>query len=213
MDFNRSHDGLAPGAGITSARRRDRDISELIGIVRGLLADGLFVQAEADFLSRWLAEKAHHDYYPFNVIHQRLEEALMDGVLDDEESRDLSELLLQLCSNENASVDAVVVGRAATSLPLTDPAPPVYFDRRVFVVTGVFDFGGRKQVIAEIERRGGRVSKAVSGATDYLVIGNQGSDDWAHSAFGRKIQEAMELRSQGKGNAAIISEPHWAAHL
>ena len=207
MQF-RSDSGLAPAPGITHGRRKDRSTDELIGLVRGLLADGMVVQQEAEYLARWLHDKAEFlGHYPFNVLHARLSEALVDGVLDDDEANDLADLFMRLSSNEDATVEAVVTGRAASSLPITQPAPVIVFPARVFVVTGVFDFGNRKQVSACIEDRGGRVSSSVSGATDYLVVGNQGSEDWMHSAFGRKIEAALD-----KG-VHVVSEGHWHAHL
>lgn len=206
--FFRSENGHAPAPSITHGRRKDRSTDELIGLVRGLLADGMVVQQEAEFLARWLQDKREFlDHYPFNILHARLSEALVDGVLDDDEANDLADLFLRLSSNEDATVEAVVTGKAASSLPITKPAPVIVFPERVFVVTGVFDFGNRKQVSASIEDRGGRVSSSVSGSTHYLVVGNQGSDDWMHSAFGRKIEAALD-----KG-VHVVSEGHWHSHL
>lgn len=37
----------------------DRGISELIGIARGLVADGVVNKQEADFLVQWLIENSH----------------------------------------------------------------------------------------------------------------------------------------------------------
>lgn len=207
MHFRSEH-GAAPAPGITHGRRKDRTTDELIGLVRGLLADGMVVQQEAEFLARWLAEKREFlNHYPFNVLHDRLSEALIDGVLDDDEARDLAELFLRLSSNEDATIEAVVTGRASSSLPVTKPEPVVVFPERVFVVTGVFDFGNRRQVTSTIEERGGRVSGSVSGVTNFLVVGNQGSDDWMHSSFGRKIEAAIER------GVYVVSERHWHAHL
>lgn len=206
--FFRSENGLAPAPGITHGRRKDRTTDELIGLVRGLLADGMVVQQEAEFLARWLHDKREFlSHYPFNVLYARLSEALMDGVLDDDEANDLADLFMRLSSNENATVEAVVTGKASSSLPVTQPAPVIVFPERVFVVTGVFDFGNRKQVSGCIEERGGRVSSSVSGATHYLVVGNQGSEDWMHSSFGRKIEAALD-----KG-VSVVSEGHWHSHL
>ncbi|MCD7096969.1 BRCT domain-containing protein [Stenotrophomonas sp. MMGLT7] len=206
--FFRSDNGAAPAPGITHGRRKDRTTDELIGLVRGLLADGMVVQQEAQFLARWLEDKREFlGSYPFDILYSRLSDALVDGVLDEDESNDLADLFLRLSSNENATVEAVVAGKASSSLPITRPEPVIVFPEQVFVVTGVFDFGNRKQVTACIQERGGRVSSSISGLTNYLVVGNQGSDDWMHSSFGRKIEAAIDH------GVHVVIESHWHAHL
>ena len=62
-----------------SQRLEDRDVSELIGIARGLVADGEFNEQEADFLVRWLREKEHVTCWPFNILHERVHALLEKG--------------------------------------------------------------------------------------------------------------------------------------
>lgn len=207
MEFKRESD---PRAG----RKLDCDTSELVGLVKGMLADGQFVQAEAEALIRWLhAHEQHRHAYPFDRIFARVEDALIDGVLDDDEANDLAGLLLQLTSSPESNLQEMATGKAAPSLPLDVPAPEVVFDRRNFVVTGTFDYGSRKDVHAAIEARGGNICKAVTTSTDYLIIGNRVTDSWKTSAGGRKIIDAAALRQRGSGRLAIISEVHWTASL
>lgn len=47
-----------------------------------------------------------------------------------------------------------------------------------------------------------------SGKTRYLIIGDIGSNAWAHSTFGRKIKKAVEVRERGD-EISIISEDHF----
>jgi hypothetical protein len=49
--------------------------------------------------------------------------------------------------------------------------------------------------------------------TSFLVIGTFGSEDWAHSSFGRKIEKAMDLRRRGVSSIRIVGEDHWATAL
>ena len=44
--------------------------------------------------------------------------------------------------------------------------------------------------------------------TDYLIIGSVGSDDWAHAAWGRKIEKAMALKAKGS-DIKVIGEAAW----
>jgi hypothetical protein len=53
---------------------------------------------------------------------------------------------------------------------------------------------------------------AVVQALDYLVIGDIGNENWAHSTHGRKIEKAIAYNFSGC-RIAIVSEEHWLAHL
>jgi hypothetical protein len=64
-------------------------------------------------------------------------------------------------------------------------------------------------VASVIEFLGGCVKNNVSGIVDYLICGHFGSTDWIHSSHGRKIEAAIDFRSNGY-DIAIISERYWA---
>ena len=70
---------------------KDRNIDELIGISRGIIADGIINTKEGNFLLDWI--KKHFDVYdlntyPVNTIYDRLSRILEDGFIDDEESKE-----------------------------------------------------------------------------------------------------------------------------
>ena len=70
-----------------------------------------------------------------------------------------------------------------------------------FVLTGDFQNcdGDRDEVKKMIEAKGGRCTGAVSGKTNYLVLGDFGS------AGAKKIDQVMEQRAKGK-DVKIIAE-------
>ncbi len=41
--------------------------------------------------------------------------------------------------------------------------------------------------------------------TDYLIVGNAGNPCWAYSCYGRKIEQAVDLRKAG-GKIKIVNE-------
>ncbi|MDO4268997.1 MAG: hypothetical protein Q4C73_11035 [Eubacteriales bacterium] len=76
-----------------------------------------------------------------------------------------------------------------------------------FVLTGEFEHYGndREAVKTKIQTKGGRVTGAVSGKTNYLVIGGYGG-------FGeRKIEQVKEHRAKGKDVKIIREEELFAA--
>jgi NAD-dependent DNA ligase len=209
MDVERDR---APGANMTKSRRVDRASNELVGICRGLLADGHVSQQEAEFLKGWIERNAEFvGDYPFSAIYNLLAEILRDGVIDDEESADLHDTLIRFVGGEAFEASAQTAS-LSTALPIDVPAPAISHSGAVFVVTGTFTYGARSRVTEAIQTRGGLVSAAPSRKVNYLVIGELGSRDWINSNAGTKIMKAVELRGAGHP-IAIVGESHWASSL
>ena len=85
---------------------------------------------------------------------------------------------------------------------LFDPNPSVCLRGKAFVLTGTFEHegGDREKIARLILKKGGRVTGAVSGKTDYLVIGKLGN-------FGQKTAgQAKEQRAKGSGIQVIREE-------
>jgi NAD-dependent DNA ligase len=202
----RADDGMAPASAFTARNRAGRDTDELIGLCRGILADGAVSTAEAKFLLRWLeSNRLVSNEFPFNVLYPRVARAMQDGVLDETEERELLELLMQATGQV---IDPRVASSGSSELMLDDPAPDIVHRDRSFVVTGVFNVGNRREVTRLLEDRGGTVAGNVSRKVDYLIVGNLGSEDWKHSTHGTKILKALEIRELGIP-IAIVSEGHW----
>ena len=200
-------DGQAPSLSISGARVADRSTDELIGLCRGILADGVIADSEATYLLAWLdSNRAAAEQWPGSVIYDRIGRMLEDGVLDADEQSELLDLL-----NE-ATGEGIPVNDAAaaytTTLPLSDPAPAIDFLDRVFVLTGKFASGSRKECQEQVRDLGGSVKSSPSVRTDFLVVGAVGSRDWIHSTHGRKIETAVDLRDKG-AKIAIVSEEQW----
>ena len=197
-------------ADVKYGRAEVRSIDELIGLCRGFLADGAIVQQEAEFLRDWVDRHAEfRNDFPYNIVYQRLHEALEDGVLDSDEEADLLDCIAKLVGGEIALGE---VASLATALPLDNPEPPILLPAHTFVVTGTFSYGPRRDVCKAIAERGGEIKPSISKNVNYLVVGTVGSRDWIHSSYGRKIEAAVELRQQGIP-IAVVSENHWVRYL
>jgi NAD-dependent DNA ligase len=179
----------------------------LIGVSKGLTADGKIDQREAEFLLGWLIQsRAATDNPVILNLLEKVSAMLEDGALDSEESSELLSLLHRI------SGDPSEVGELAkaTSLPIDHPLPEVTFPERSFLFTGTCAFGTRKQCHEATESLGGIISGGVTKELNYLVIGTYVTDSWAHESYGRKIEKAMEYREQGVP-LVIVTEEHWAA--
>ena len=195
-----------------TSRFRSKDIAranidQLIGMSQMAIADGVVTQEEADLLHQFLIRASATPHPVTDTLLKRTSEFLADGVLDEDESK---ELLSLLASIANGDFEVEELTKPVT-LPLCDPAPEVTFSNSQFCFTGTFLFGNRKdceEVTAEV----GGESGALTETTTYLVIGRYVTDAWQQEAFGQKIETAMEQRAAG-GRPHIISEDSWAAAL
>lgn len=183
---------------------QDRQIDTLIGLSKGLIADGEVVLAEAEFLHTWLVQNQHSEHPVIVNLLNRVAEMLEDGVFDSEESKELL-LLLQSLSGESSDLGEMA---KTTSLPIDQPEPKIHFKGKNFLCTGTFAYGKRKDCEQAIELLGGHVSKSVNKSLNYLVLGTYVSESWAHESYGRKIEKAMEYKGKGQ-ELIIITEEHW----
>jgi NAD-dependent DNA ligase len=172
----------------------DRQIDTLIGIGKGLIADGKLDQVEAEFLLTWLVQSRQATDNPIVLnLLDKVGSFLEDGTLDRDESDELLGILRKITGAPSE------LGELAktSSLPINEPVPQIVFPQRSFLFTGTCAFGTRKQCQEATESLGGLNAKGVTKDLDYLVLGTYVTDSWAHETFGRKIEKAMAYRDQG----------------
>ncbi len=186
-------------------RIADRLIDELIGICRGVIADGVVDEKEAIFIGQWIENHREiANTWPVNVLYIRITDMLKDGILQQEEQDELLITLRDLTGESSLFQEP----NRSTNLPLDKPAPDVDFTGNCFCLTGRFVFGSLVECEETIAELGGEVVKSPGQETDYLVIGELSSPDWIHTTFGRSIEKGVQLKEQGHG-IKIISEEHW----
>lgn len=207
-----SNDESPPSIGriLTSERRvATRNMDELIGMCRMVLADGHVDDMEAKFLLNWI--EAHwraRNAWPGNILYERLSHAMVEGHIEPDEEVELLEVLRKVAGGPPVIPQPSVSG----AIPFDDPPPQIEYKTKRFVLTGQFAYGPRKRVEAVIESRGGECSESLSKKCGYLIVGTFGSEEWLHSNFGTKIAKAVEMKTAGVG-LRIVTEQHWADSL
>ena len=186
----------------------DRRIDTLIGLSKGIVADGIVNQTEAEFLLSWLIQNQGNSNPIILNLLSKVAVMLEDGVLDEDESEELLSVLRKL-TGEPGEIGEVA---KSTTLPIDSPQPSVEFNGTIFLFTGTFAYGTRKDCHAIAESSGARVSKTVTKSLNYLVLGTYVTDSWAHETYGRKIEKAMEYQKTGCP-ISIITEEHWAKEI
>lgn len=197
------------GRMIGRARNRFvRGCGNLMGMASGLIADRQLSDVEIRYLHQWLKDNEDMALvWPGDVLVERVQLVLADGVITEAERAHLVDTLERICGGEMEEP-----GRGAVNQLAFDEAPLVVFSNKAFCVTGEFYYGPRERVHASIADRGGVVLKTVTKKLDYLVVGLRGSDEWKHGSFGTKIEKAIDYKRGGQP-LAILREDTWTEAL
>ncbi len=190
--------------------------TELLTLIQGIVADGVVVESEAEFLKRWITDnESVRNTWPASVLFSRIGHMLSDGVLDAGEQHELLATMVKfveiqkLAQRNREAVDSLLNSSPEDAdLPFDDPEPEVVHAGCWFVVAGDFACAAPKEVEKRISELGGKVQRNVNRNTDYIVVGSLGSDSRKEEAFGRKLEKATQLRNRG-GNVRVVREQHW----
>lgn len=185
-------------------------IQFLSGMVHGIMADGEISDSEIAALQSWInANEFLTGTYPFDEINSLLSTIMADKKVDEEERNSLLAFFSNIIEFKNSfnlteknfvelrekySVDGICARR-----------PEITINGKLFCFTGESYRATRKEIAEIVESEGGLFRKNVSSKTNYLIVGNAGNPCWAYSCYGRKIEEAMNLRKSG-GHILIVNE-------
>lgn len=195
--------------GVPTNNLDDYQISALLGLCRGLIADGKIDRSEAGTLHTWLmAHEATIENPVMSEFREKLEPFMQRKTVDSRGSEQLLQLLSGLVGGRTEVGECL----SATTLWLDGPPPEIVFEGRKFCLTGKFSYGKRGCCEDEVRNRGGICQSSPGKTTDYLVIGSYAEGAWIQSAYGRKIEKAVALRADGSP-VRIVSEEHWLASM
>ncbi len=193
---------------VGNERIADRQIDELIGLARGIAADGQINQAEVEFLQKWLVANLPITDHPLiRTLYRRVDDILHDGIVDEDEKAELLDTLNRFSSRDFELGEVL----KATSLPLCAPPPALGFAGERYTFTGTFTYGCRKRCEGAVTDRGADAGSLTRNTT-VLVIGTYATESWKHSSFGLKILKACDFRTKHR-KPFIVSEEHWVRHL
>lgn len=185
-------------------------IQFLHGFVHGIMADRELSDGEILRLRNWINENEFlRGIYPFDEIDSVLTAILADGVIEEKEREMLEAVFSNIIEFKDSlnliESDYSVLRDKYSIQGICSVCPDIQFDNRLFCFTGRSYKGSRSDLVLKINELGGIYRESVSSKTDYLVVGNAGNPCWAFSCYGRKIEEAMNIRKLG-GKIQIINE-------
>lgn len=189
-------------------RIASRQVDELIGLARGLCADGVINDAEAEFLQNWLIANSDVTDQPIiRDLLSRVSLMLSDGNFSMGEQTELLELL-QVLTGGRIEIGELL---KSTDLPICVPKPNLQFLGVKYCFTGTFAYGERRRCEAAISERGGQAG-SLNRQTQVLVVGAYATPSWKHSSMGNKILRAVDMRDRGVP-ISIVDEDHWRRFL
>lgn len=173
----------------------------LTGLALGILADGELTAKEATFLAKWI--ETNSQTIPEKFIRKLLPVIRIAGRGEDLTEVDLDSITLLL---EAIAFGDTTVGSSG-SPPLIGTPCALIFDEvdftelRLegceFVFTGNFSCGSKKDLMERASGLGASAKYAnPTKQTDYVVVGSKGSEQWAYSGLGRKVDHALKLKGE-----------------
>ncbi|MGS0724583.1 BRCT domain-containing protein [Shewanella sp. 0m-11] len=180
-------------------------INQLLGLLQGISADNEINEREIDALVIWLnANQQILEQWPASVVASKLCEILEDGIITEDEKKDLLLTVQKITGNRFCETGDVT----DNTTECFDDISEIPHDNIGFCFTGKFKSGSRKTVESKAQSLGAMTTKDVLLSTQFLVIGTLASRDWKYLSHGRKIEKAMSLKEKGH-EIYVISEEQW----
>lgn len=174
-----SHFSRNPEANLSIATKDIRLFKELS---EEIIEDGIISSEEA------YALLVLFDMFPeisddptLKPIISMLEEAFMDGCIDESESSRLIDAL-----------DHFVHPMGSDGCERN-----IQFEGRCFVLTGSFEHGSKESIALLIEKRGGIILKGVTKKCNYVIVGGCGNENWSMGNYGSKVKKALDWKARG----------------
>ena len=191
-------------------------IQFLSGMIHGFMADGELGDREILSLKSWIdANSFLAGTYPFDEINSLLCVILEDRKISPDERNRLMAFfsnIIDFSSSISLSEKDFSVLREQYNIDgICAVCPEITFQGKVFCFTGESTRAKRSEMAKLVADVGGLSRSSVTAKTDYLVVGNAGNPCWAYACYGRKIEDAVQLRKQGAKVIIVNETDFWDA--
>jgi len=185
---------------------QDALINQLLGFLQGITSDDVLNDKEIFNLQTLIqSNPLVLESFPGNKIHQRIETILEDDVIDDEERKDLLDMLKSISGQQFLDTGCAECG--ATDF-FGEPIQLTSIQDKSVCFTGKFIAGSRKVMEGFAKSNSADIRSRVTKDLDYLIIGSMASRDWKFSSHGRKIESVINNQASGS-TTKIINEETW----
>jgi NAD-dependent DNA ligase len=172
-------------------------IQKLTGIIKGVAFDNEINFQELEYLDNWMEENDYlKNTYPYDELYNLVTNIIQDKMITEEEHHSLLTFCKAIAGEENDISNDAMLSSLKTGYYQIDPLIAV--QEKTFCITGVSKKYRRRDIAEKIELFGGYVVDNVSSKLDYLVVCDEKNNCWAFTCYGRKIEEAIKHRKQGR---------------
>lgn len=183
-------------------------MQRLHGLLHGILADGKLTPDEVTGLEQWLSDNyGVREFWPVSEIETLVVKAMQDRTLSVEEATELTNFLIDFTQVATAGDSTRL--RSIRGICATDPE--IVFAGSRFCITGRSERAGRREMVNHIERRGGIWHNNVSPETRFLIVCADANACWAYATYGRKVEDAVRLRTEGRPLVIVHERDFWDA--
>lgn len=174
-------------------------MQRLHGILAGIASDGIVSVEELKALRGWCDAHEHlRTCWPYDEIDSLITSTLSDGKIDSAEQKMLLDFFTEFTAFlDNRTVVTPSMIKDGTVQGVCASCPEIIFPDRVFCFTGASSRYTRAVLADMVRDRQGIFRDTISHALDYLVIGAEGNPTWAYACYGRKVEQAVQLRKNG----------------
>lgn len=177
----------------------------LHGMMAGIAADNIITVDEVKGLMAWLDDRPHlNTAWPFGDVRTLGQRVMADNVVSQPEHDEM----LALCKTVIA-FGSSRVAKSGSDVFATEPA--LEFADKAYCLSGKLERGKKADAQAAIKERGGKVKSGVSKQLDYLIVGGHGHEAWAYSSYGRKVEAAVTLKTNGVELLIVQEQDFWTA--
>jgi len=183
-----------PATGVNKVNNSEntQSLQLLQGILLGITCDNFLTEEEIYALKLWIDNNAHlAGQFPYDKVFQLIQDVLEDGILEQAELDYLLKIFKQITDPVNLMCET--------------QDEEIKIKNKNICLTGEFLIMTRHEFEDMLCRLGAICQKSVTKTTDFLIVGDCGSEQWSCGNYGLKVKKAMELQ-QKKHLIKIIRE-------
>jgi len=145
-----------------------KSMQVLMGIIEGISCDHVIDLMELDSLKQWMNDNMHlKGNYPFDTIFETVDRILENRIITTDVNKELLNLF-QSCLKPINKKDRICLNLSGKNVCLT----------------GNFIYGTKDDIGKLVVNNGGIITSGVSGKTNIVIVGGEGSKDWSFGSFG-----------------------------
>jgi NAD-dependent DNA ligase len=192
------------------------EIQYLHGILHGILADNVINENEIKGLKKWIFEHEElQGIYPYDELLSLVISVTTNGSISKEEENLLKVFFSYFIDIKNSrTIDIAEIYKLRAEINIQGICavdPLIVIEQKEFCFTGISGKAKRTDFERIVNSTGGVFTNSVRKSTNFLIIGDGGNPCWAFSAYGRKVEKAMNMRKEGHPIVLVHELDFWDA--